>query len=127
MLLFQLLVICLSANAAFGIAVQAVVFWSKTLFSVLDDTIDVYESISGHNIFGQSAKEKKLYAKLANITDLIDRLEHDIPQVTIARIKELERDFSQIIHFEIKLDDLVNHIGNVEAKYEKFLSKFTPF
>ncbi|XP_065200277.1 uncharacterized protein LOC135831598 [Planococcus citri] len=120
MLLFQLILLCLSTNAAFGIAAQTAIFWSKTIIGVLDETVDIYESISGHNVFGQSAQEKRLYAKLANITDLVERLEHDIPQVTIARIKELERDFSQIIHFEIKLDDLVNYIGNIESKYEKF-------
>lgn len=124
MLLFRLVVVLLSVNVAFGLAIESIIFWTKTLFHVLDETMDAYESVTGSTIFGQASKEKKLYANLANITQLIERVEHDIPQVTIAKIKELERDFSQIIHFEIKLDDLVNHIGNIEAKYEKFLSKY---
>lgn len=127
MLFLKSFVFLLSISYAYTIAIQSFFLWSKALISVIDEANDIYGSFSGTNLLGRQTKERKLYNTLINITHLIEQVERDIPQVTIAKIKELERDFSKIIHFEIKLDDLVDHIGNIESKYEKFLSKLASY
>lgn len=124
MIRLKYLIAFLSVNIVVNaISVEETFFWTSKVFSLLHEAFDLYEEFKG-DVISTSNKEKKLYASLANITNLIESVEHDIPQVTIAKMKELERDFSEIIHFEIKLDDLINHINNIESKYEKFVSKW---
>lgn len=106
----------------FEIITTVVVF--KSVLKILDVAVDLYDEFSDETL-PKTPKEEKLYQAIANITALIENVERSIPQVTIAKMKQLERDFSKIIHFEIKLDDLMKNINNIESKYDSFLSKIS--
>ncbi len=95
------------------------------IFPMLDDFVDLYDEFTDKHDdpLHVNSKEKRLYEAISNITYAMKSVEESIPQVTIAKIKQLERDFSQIIHFEIKLEDLVKQINFIESRYESFLGK----
>ncbi|XKL65650.1 hypothetical protein PGB90_009070 [Kerria lacca] len=92
----------------------------KSVIGLLAEAIELYDEFSNDPL-SLSRKEKKLYETLGNITKIIENVEDNVSQVTIAKIKQLERDFANIIHFEIKLEDLVKQINEIESKYDSFL------
>lgn len=97
--------------------------WFHSAVSIIEKAVTLYDEFSEDPLH-LSVREKRLYDSLNNATRFIDRVETNIPQVTIARINELQRDFSEIIHFEIKLDELVKAMNQIEAQYDIFLCTF---
>lgn len=99
--------------------------WFSKLLSILLKTSELYDEVNNLINPGDfSGKEKILYDALNNATRLIDRTETNINKITIARINELQRDFSEIIHFEIKLDELMSSMNQIESLYNELTSKF---
>lgn len=97
--------------------------WFHAASVLVDDALDLYDEFSDDPLH-VNAQEKRLFDNLRNVTLFINRVETNIPQVTIAKFNQLERDFSQIIHFEIKLDYLVKQIDRIEDSYQTFLCEY---
>lgn len=117
-----LLLLTFNINLICGVEIITAIVVFKSVLKILDVAVDLYDEFSDDSL-PKTPKEERLYQAIANVTEVIENVERNIPQMTIAKMKQLERDFSKIIHFEIKLDDLVKHINNIESKYDSFLSK----
>lgn len=115
-----------SVHAIEPVSILTIFSAAKAIDFVFEKSYDFYKLFSKNDDpFNFDTKEIRLYQSISNVTSLVKNLEYTIPQMTIVNIKQLERDFSEIIHFEIVFDDLIKHINRIESMYDQFLSKFS--